>query len=61
MKKPEFEYYSSNNTKMLSLEEIKEVLKRNHFLGKDYEYDELIGGLNREEMNRIEKKEKWLI
>jgi FlaA1/EpsC-like NDP-sugar epimerase len=60
-KKVDFKFYSSANTELLSQGEIKDVLRRNNFLKKGYEYEELIGSLDKETLKRLAKNEKWLI
>jgi FlaA1/EpsC-like NDP-sugar epimerase len=55
------EEFSSKNTRILTKSEIREVLSKYDFLKPDLNYDFLINNLSKEQLERLSKKEKWVI
>ncbi len=55
------EEFNSSNTKMLNKKEIKELLEKNGFLDKSFKYESLLSKLTKDQLERITKKEKYLI
>jgi FlaA1/EpsC-like NDP-sugar epimerase len=53
--------FTSRSTRMLDKKALKDLLKKHGFLDRTFHYTKLLEGLTKEQLERIAKKEKWLI
>lgn len=55
------EEFNSRNTKILDKKGLKELLKNNGFLDKSFHYTKLLENMDKDQLERLAKKDKWLI
>jgi FlaA1/EpsC-like NDP-sugar epimerase len=55
------EEFHSRNTKILEGKDLKALLDKHGFLDKTYKYTKLVEGLDKAQLERLAKDEKWLI